>query len=82
MSETDLLGEAIRKRRDRAKGYAGRVGAGPKGQTCGTCRHVAVTMADWGAPKRLICGLVRHERLGPSSAVKRAALACQHWESQ
>lgn len=80
MSEIDLLGEPICKRRDRAKGYAGRVGAGPKGQTCGTCRHASQVLVNWGGQRRLICGLVSHDSLGPASAVNRSAAACQFWE--
>jgi len=78
----DLFGATVKSRRDLAKGYAGRVGAGPVGETCGTCRNIIIRMAAYGAPRRVSCDMAHHDNFGPSSAVKPTAAACQFWERQ
>lgn len=80
MPDTDLFGFPIPSKRDRTKGYAGRVGAGPLGETCGSCANATKFQLQCGARTRTVCGIVRHiTPAGPTSAIKLTARACQHF---
>lgn len=63
-----------------AKGlYAAFPGTGPRGETCGSCRHIAHT---GNGGRYLKCELVRHKWTnGYGTDIKAGAPACSKWEA-
>lgn len=58
------------------RAHAGIVGAGPKGETCGTCKHLEVNRRQ---KKFFKCGLVDWS-FGPATDIRRKDPACPKWE--
>jgi ribosomal protein L37AE/L43A len=60
------------------KGYAAEPGTGPKGETCGTCKHHVVKRM---ANRYHKCALVAHLWTGGGATdIKVRSAACRHWE--
>lgn len=61
-------------------GHAGRCGAGPEGETCGSCDHLRVNIT--GSRKRFYkCGHIRgHITRGEATDVRLKDMACEWWE--
>jgi len=83
MSESDLWNQpmgAFKRKRSNTKpnGHAGSPGSGPKGETCGTCKHLCRVQY---AKTYLKCELVRSQWThGPGSDVRAKDAACWKWE--
>ena len=72
----DLFGEDARQLKGR--GYAGHPGAGPAGQTCGTCVHFLRSGRGYhkcSHPHALNSN-------GPGTDILVSAPACEHWEQR
>lgn len=68
-----LLGTVVKKR-----GHADRPGTGPKGETCGSCRHIAKRQM---AKVYTKCGLTRATWSGGGATdVRHKDPACSRWE--
>jgi hypothetical protein len=63
-------------RRQRRRGHAAIPGTGPKGETCGTCAHLARHRM---AKTYLKCDLIRWTS-GPGTDVRAKDPACSRWE--
>ena len=60
------------------RGHAGSPGVGPKGETCGTCKHLHRREM---AGTYFKCGLNRHNWTGGrASDVRSKDAACSKWE--
>ena len=61
------------------KGYAAEPGTGPKGETCGTCRHHVKKHMAGIYPK---CALMsRFWTGGGATDIKVRSAACRHWQT-
>lgn len=75
----DLFGDQPRTLR--GDGYAGRPGAGPAGETCGTCKHrrrsrlSSKTVNKCGHPLGRISGC-------EATDILVSAPACEHWSAK
>lgn len=66
--------------RSKKRGHAAPPGTGPKGQTCGTCRHLARKHM---AKTYLKCALMEAVWTGGGGTDVRARdLACRKWEAK
>lgn len=79
MATTDLFGAPVEpprgRRYVRPRGYAGRPGTGPAGETCGGCEH-AVRFGHWSK-----CGLAQAKwTSGRATDIRLRAPACERWE--
>lgn len=78
MTETDLLGDAVRQLPP-SNGYAAPPGTGPAGETCRTCRHYTRKRMSKVYRK---CGLMaQHWTNGYGTDIKASAPACRRWEA-
>lgn len=72
---SDLFGEAPRQV-PHSIGYAGMPGAGPAGETCGSCKHIQ--RGKWRK-----CGHPRAYRSSSeASDIQARTPACQFWERE
>lgn len=58
-------------------GYAGMCGAGPDGETCGTC--AAFRIAKHHGRRYFKCGRILATH-GAGTDIRKSAPACEHWE--
>jgi len=76
-SNTDLFGDPLQKKL--GIGYAGHPGMGPKGETCGSCRH-----RQWAGRitrRYYKCGhQYGYRSFSQASDIKLKTPACEHWE--
>lgn len=83
MSDTDLWNQPIgtfKRKTSAPHGHAGPVGSGPKGETCGTCKHLTRVRH---AKTYLKCGLMRKQWTGgPGTDVRAKDAACWKWEAK
>jgi hypothetical protein len=70
----DMLGDPVRK--PLSNGYAGHVGKGPAGETCGSCGHCRVHRCS--SRNYYKCELVP-TTFGPGTDIRLSTLACEHW---
>lgn len=87
--QRDLFGEApkqiaVSAKKGRSKqmyGYAGRPGAGPAGETCGSCKWKK--RVRHGARSYNKCGHARgRDTRSEASDIKASAPACEFWQSK
>lgn len=77
----DLPTARRRRRRGEPNGFASPPGSGPKGESCGTCRHYCSVQG--GARAYPKCGLLRHRWTnGPGTDIRKSAPACRHWQKE
>jgi len=78
---TDLWKQPIgtyKRKGTQKKGHAGPPGSGPKGETCGTCAHLARIQH---AKSYLKCGLCQKNWTGgPGTDVRAKDAACWKWQ--
>lgn len=84
---TDLFGSDKPPKRGKhytqPKGYAGKPGTGPEGETCGSCKHCD-RQTNYSGNKRWIkCELARAKWTGGrGSDILARAPACDKWQPQ
>ncbi len=61
-----------------SRGYAGNPGAGPDGETCGSCTHVRLQSAT--SRRYYKCGIGTITR-GPGTDIRLKTAACELWKS-
>lgn len=68
----------------RTRGFAGRPGAGPAGETCRSCRHYAHNHGYEGRSKGYPkCWLMRAIWTnGPGTDIRAGSAACEKWEAK
>lgn len=78
----DLLGQSLeppKKKTTQAKGYAGKPGRGPLGETCRSCLHYRRVGGGRRAyPKCALCWA--NWTHGPGSDIRAKSPACQFWK--
>ncbi len=77
----DLLGDPIQEPRSTTtpRGYRADPGTGPKGETCGTCKHYARVCRGAGTFRK--CGLMKLAwTRGPGTDILKKSAACRFWE--
>ena len=79
MTDTDLLGDPFKPPiKHKVSGYFAMPGTGPKGETCGTCRHLAGVRH---AKVYWKCGRNRGRWTGgPATDIRKRSPACHAWE--
>lgn len=88
--ETDLFGKEVdykhpdngkRGRNAQAKGYAGKPGSGPAGETCKTCEHYC--RVNHNAKHHLKCAVIEWRWThGAGTDIKARSPACNYWQAQ
>ena len=84
MSDSDLWNQPIgthKRSTPLPRGHSGKPGSGPKGETCGTCKHRV--HAQGGAKSYQKCELCRANWThGPGSDIRAKDVACWKWEAK
>lgn len=80
MGEVDLFGE-VPKQLKHTLGYAGQPGAGPPGETCGSCKYLRPVSHHGKRYNK--CGHPRgYSSFSEATDIRVSAPACEYWDRE